>query len=91
MSNASELHAFEIFKLQVKLINNQQLSEAFSTKIADSDLNEMMKEKSWTVCTNLQTRSDSNSLKCRVLVMLKMALIYNNSFFEDIRKIKRQI
>ena len=33
-------------------------------------------------------RFDSNSLKCRVLGMLKMALNYNNSFIEDVRTIK---
>ena len=31
---------------------------------------------------------DNNSFKFRVLVMLKMALNYNNSFVEDVRIIK---
>ena len=33
-------------------------------------------------------RFDSNSWKCIVLVMKKMALYYNNSFIEDVRTIK---
>ena len=89
ISNASELHAFEIFKLLVKLIKKQPLSEVFSTIIADSDLNDIMKKRNRGQFVKIsRQRFDSNSLKCRVLGMLKMALNFNNSFIEDVRTIK---
>ena len=89
ISNASELHAFEKFKLLVILIKKQPLSEIFSTIIADSYLNDIMKKRNRGQFVKIsRQRFDSNSLKCRVLGMLKMALNCNNSFIEDVRTIK---
>ena len=89
ISNAPELHALEIVKLLVKLIKKQTLSEIFSTIIADSDLNEIMKKRNPGLYVKIsRQRFDSNSLKCRVLGMLKIALNYNNCFIEDVRTVK---
>ena len=86
ISKASELHAFGIFKWIVKLIKKQTLSEVFSTIIADSDLNEIKKKRNLGLYVKIsRQRFNSNSLKCRVLGMLKMALNYNNRFIEDVR------
>ena len=88
ISNVSELHVFEIFKLLVKLIKKQTLSE-FSTIIADSDLNEIMKKRNRGLNVKIcRQRFDSNSLKCSVHGILKMALNYNNRFIEDVRTMK---
>ena len=57
--------------------------------ISDSILNEIMKKRNRG--QYLQTgrqRFASNSLKCSVLVVLKIALDYNSPFFEDVRTIK---
>ena len=65
------------------------LSEVSSTIIADSDFNEIMKKRNRGLYVKIsRQRLYSNSLKCRVLVMLKMALNYNNRFIEDVRTIK---
>ena len=87
--NASELHAFKTIKLLVKLIKKQTLSEVFSTIIADSDLNYIMKKRNRGLYVKISRQSfDINSLKCRVLGMLKMALNYDNYFIEDVRTMK---
>ena len=79
ISNASDLHAFEIFKLLVKLMKQQTLSEVLSTIIAYSEHNEIMKKRNLGMYVkNSRQRFDSNSLKCRVFGMLKVALNYNN-------------
>ena len=44
ISNASELHAFEIFTVLLKLLKKQPLSDVFSTIIVDSVINEIMKK-----------------------------------------------
>ena len=83
ISNASEMHAFEIFKLPVKLIKKQLLSEVFSTIIADSDLNDIMKKRNLGQFVKIsRQRFNSNSLKSSVLGMLKMALNYSNTFLK---------
>ena len=70
--NASELHAFKTFKTLVKLIKKQTLSEVLSTIIADSDLNEIMKKRNRGLYVKIiRQRFHSNSMKCRVLGMLK--------------------
>ena len=61
----------------------------FSAIIADSDLNEMMERKRGEYLQAGRQRFDSNSLTVRVHLMLKLALNYNNSFFEDVRTIKK--
>ena len=64
ISNASELRVFEIFKLLVKLIKKQPLSEVFSTIIADSDLNDIMKKSNRGQFVKISRQKfDSNSLK----------------------------
>ena len=89
ISNTSELHVFKIFKLIVKLMKKQTLSEVFSTIIADSALNEIMKKRNSGLYVKIsRQRVDSNSLKCRVFGMLKMELNYNNRFIEVVRTMK---
>ena len=61
----------------------------FSNIIADSDLDDIMKKRNRGQFVKIsRQRFDSNSLKCRVLRMLRMALNYNNSLNEDNRTIK---
>ena len=79
------IYAFAIFKLLVKPIKNQPLSEI----VADSDFNETMKRGNREQCVQIQLqRFDSQSLKCKVLVLLQTTLNYNNSFIEDVNTIK---
>ena len=57
--------------------------------IADSDLNDIMKKRNrGEYEKNGRQTLICNSLKFRVLVMLKRALDYKNSFVEDVRTIK---
>ena len=70
-------------------MKKQTLSEVFSTIIADSDLNEIMKKRNHGMYVKIsRQRLDSNSLKSRVLGLLKLALNYNNSVIEDVRTLK---
>ena len=89
ISNDSELHAFEIFKLIVTITKNQPISEVFSSIIADSDPNAIMRKRNCAQYVQAgRQRLDSNSLNCKVLVMLKMELNYKESFVDNVRTIK---